>query len=422
MAIVLNLDSFGLVTNSPFQLVLLILSFTLASVAWLNVFVAKCKPGAKRLAASAPVILWLLCIPLLWNHKGHIVVRVSFLFASAWLGTFKVLAMCLNRGPLAKPRGFLQTLAILMLPVYTADTAGGGNKIQGRLHDEAGSPGILMLQGIAKTVLLVAVVFVAVNLQIATILHNYILAFGMVGFLGIIMDLPASLVCGALGMKIIPTFDQPWLSTSLADFWGRRWNITTSSVLRTVIHDTIMEGRLVKPKTGPAMLHAAEPAAADHHHPHHHRDHHQQQVHKEARHKREVRRAVGLTLTFLVSGVAHEIILCQLQDEARGPWRWKWLTFFTIQAPLVLAELWLKRWWLQRKRLPPLPAVLACGLTTLLLISLSTPLFFTPAEHETDTAQRMIDALLSGFKFLASALRGLMPSSAALPEMQVSEL
>jgi len=32
------------------------------------------------------------------------------------------------------------------------------------------------------------------------------------------------------------------LSSSLADFWGRRWNITTSSVLRTVIHDIIMEG------------------------------------------------------------------------------------------------------------------------------------------------------------------------------------
>mmetsp|Transcript_5271 Transcript_5271/g.12400 ORF Transcript_5271/g.12400 Transcript_5271/m.12400 type:complete len:339 (-) Transcript_5271:126-1142(-) len=327
----IHLNSYGPDSASPAQLVLLIFSITLVSVAWLKYLVAKCKPGIFRLVASTPVLVGLLCIPLLWNYQGQIVVRASFMFASGWLGTFKVLAMCLNRGPLAQPRGFLQTLAILMLPIFPADTASDGKKAQGRLYDEAGSPGILMLQGIAKTVLLATVIFLAVNLQIPTILHNLILAFGMVGFLGVIMDLPASLVCSALGMKIIPTFDQPWFSTSLADFWGRRWNITTSSVLRTVIHDTIMEGRLIK-ETEPTALRAAEPAAADHHHPHHHRDHHQQQVHKEARHKREIRRAIGLTLTFVISGIAHEIIICQLQDEARGPWRWKWLTFFTIQV------------------------------------------------------------------------------------------
>ena len=37
----------------------------------------------------------------------------------------------------------------------------------------------------------------------------------------------------------------PPQSTSLADFWGRRWNITASSVLRTLVYDTIAEGRLV---------------------------------------------------------------------------------------------------------------------------------------------------------------------------------
>ncbi len=31
-------------------------------------------------------------------------------------------------------------------------------------------------------------------------------------------------------------------STSLADFWGRRWNITTSHVLRALVYDPIVEG------------------------------------------------------------------------------------------------------------------------------------------------------------------------------------
>ncbi len=46
-------------------------------------------------------------------------------------------------------------------------------------------------------------------------------AFGLVGFLGLLMDGPASIVTGLIGLKIIPTFDQPWFSSSLADFWGR---------------------------------------------------------------------------------------------------------------------------------------------------------------------------------------------------------
>jgi len=66
------------------------------------------------------------------------------------------------------------------------------------------------------------------------------------------------------------------------------------------------------------------------------------------------------------------------------------------QSPLVLVELWLKRWWLQRKHQHPLNSLVACSLTSLLLISIATPLFFTPAEVETDTAQRMLTALQNG--------------------------
>jgi D-alanyl-lipoteichoic acid acyltransferase DltB (MBOAT superfamily) len=71
-------------------------------------------------------------------------------------------------------------------------------------------------------------------------------SFGLVSFLGLLMDAPASLVTSLLGVRIIPTFDAPWLSSSLADFWGRRWNITTSAVLRTLVYDPIVEGARVR--------------------------------------------------------------------------------------------------------------------------------------------------------------------------------
>ncbi len=39
-------------------------------------------------------------------------------------------------------------------------------------------------------------------------------------------------------------------SDCLADFWARRWNITTSSVLRTSVYDVVIDGCLVNPRYG----------------------------------------------------------------------------------------------------------------------------------------------------------------------------
>lgn len=73
-------------------------------------------------------------------------------------------------------------------------------------------------------------------------LQSLLLAIGLYCFVGVLMDGPGSVACGLLGFKILPTFDQPWMSSSLADFWGRRWNITTSHLLRALIYDPIVEG------------------------------------------------------------------------------------------------------------------------------------------------------------------------------------
>jgi hypothetical protein len=34
------------------------------------------------------------------------------------------------------------------------------------------------------------------------------------------------------GVEVAPSFDKPWLSTSFADYWSRRWNLTTTYMLR----------------------------------------------------------------------------------------------------------------------------------------------------------------------------------------------
>jgi hypothetical protein len=46
--------------------------------------------------------------------------------------------------------------------------------------------------------------------------------------------LPACLQMVVLwfGVEVAPSFDKPWLSTSFADYWSRRWNLTTTYMLR----------------------------------------------------------------------------------------------------------------------------------------------------------------------------------------------
>jgi len=105
-------------------------------------------------------------------------------------------------------------------------------------------------------------------------------ALAMYCFLGALMDGSGSAMTGLLGLKLIPTFDQPWLvsdlspswygsdtlsmstyktrilaqSESVSDFWGRRWNITTSHMLRALIYDPIVEGECMSdiPRCDPA--------------------------------------------------------------------------------------------------------------------------------------------------------------------------
>ncbi|CAA7021159.1 unnamed protein product [Microthlaspi erraticum] len=47
------------------------------------------------------------------------------------------------------------------------------------------------------------------------------------------------LVTITLGCDLEPQFNEPYLATSLQDFWGRRWNLMVSSNLRFAFHEII---------------------------------------------------------------------------------------------------------------------------------------------------------------------------------------
>jgi hypothetical protein len=62
------------------------------------------------------------------------------------------------------------------------------------------------------------------------------------------MEGPAALLIAALGLEVVPPFDKPWLSESLADFWTRCELLLQPAVqCGAVAHSTVLPAVLEVP-------------------------------------------------------------------------------------------------------------------------------------------------------------------------------
>eukprot|EP00668_Euglena_longa_P042023 GGOE01055389.1.p1 GENE.GGOE01055389.1~~GGOE01055389.1.p1 ORF type:complete len:252 (+),score=35.81 GGOE01055389.1:178-933(+) len=172
-----------------------------------------------------------------------------------------------------------------------------------------------------------------------------------------------------LGLSLSNGMDNPYMSTSLADFWGRRWNMVASSSLRHLIYDPIREGRVV-PKEHTEFRH--DP-----------RDSSEQR-----------RKAWGSFMAFLVSGLMHEYIMW----IATGFWSGEMFLFFVVHGLATNAERAGKAFWTHHG-LPPIPQLLSIALTIGFLFTTAELLFYPPifsanwAERGVADLQRQLRSL-----------------------------
>ncbi|CAM6128961.1 unnamed protein product [Calypogeia fissa] len=69
---------------------------------------------------------------------------------------------------------------------------------------------------------------------------NFLLAFTIYFSCLVLFELPAG-ICGCvLGTKLDPQFNMPFIADSLADFWGRRWNLLVNNLLRVSVYEPIL--------------------------------------------------------------------------------------------------------------------------------------------------------------------------------------
>lgn len=300
---------------------------------WLSVFISlsycyffsgKIVPkGIPRLITILPIICLFLYLPL-HLHTMHLGGLSAFFIA--WLANFKLLMFAFDIGPLSDPSLSLSHfLALSCLPI----------KIQQ-------NPSSLKKEGhkspfnYALKALLLAL-FVRVydySDHIPPKLILFIYCFHIYFCLEIILAMVAALARALLGAELEPQFNDPYLSTSLQDFWGRRWNIMVSRILRPTVYDPVL--RISKRLVGRSW--APLPA---------------------------------IFTTFFVSAIMHELIFYYL-GRVWPTWEITW--FFVIHGVCLVAEIAIKKAVNGRLRVP----VIVSGALTWLFVMCTGFWLFLP--------------------------------------------
>ncbi|GMN53675.1 hypothetical protein TIFTF001_022798 [Ficus carica] len=118
-----------------------------------------------------------------------------------------------------------------------------------------------------------------------------------------ILAMAAAMARAMVGLELEPNFNEPYLSTSLQDFWVNRWNLAVRRIMRPAVYDPIL--RFWTPLVGSKWA--------------------------------QIPAIVG---SFLVVGLVHELVYYYV---ARVPPTWEVAWFFVLHGMCLTAEIGLKR-------------------------------------------------------------------------------
>ncbi|EOY12186.1 hypothetical protein QUC31_001692 [Theobroma cacao] len=265
--------------------------------------------GMLRLISLLPIFFLFLILPLNLS-SFHLSGPTAFFLA--WLASFKLLLFCFDQGPLSPPPpSVFHFISIASLPIKTKR-----NPIQNKaLPPQSSSSGYAKSILLAVKVLLLAVLFHSYNYK--QHLHkNLILAMYCVHTyleLEIVLAISAIPARAIFGFEIEPQFNEPYLATSLQDFWGHRWNLMVTSILRPTVYHPIrrISTHIVRPRwiSLPAVI-----------------------------------------AVFVVSGLMHELIYYYI-TRVYPTWEVTW--FFILQGVAVAIEVVAKKVTPVNWKLPP---------------------------------------------------------------------
>ncbi|XP_020177609.1 probable long-chain-alcohol O-fatty-acyltransferase 5 [Aegilops tauschii subsp. strangulata] len=271
------------------------------------------RPGLPRLCAFTPVLSVLPLLPLTFRAIHARAISGLFL---AWLAEFKLLLLATGQGPLHPSLPFPAFVFVASGPVRLRDV--------NQTDKTQKSSGISLMAYAVMAALFATIVSLY---QFKEQMHQHFLltCYVLQVYLSMELILGASATAARalLGMELEPTFDRPYLATSLRDFWGRRWNVSVPAVLRPCVYSPMR-----------ALIGGGRGGAA-----------------------------MAVLATFLVSGLMHEWMFYYITLQ---PPTGEATTYFVLQGACTVVESWWashKGWW-RPPRMAATPLTLAFATIT----------------------------------------------------------
>ncbi|XP_021887407.1 acyl-CoA--sterol O-acyltransferase 1 [Carica papaya] len=273
--------------------------------------------GFTRLIFFLPIISIFFFLPLNL-HSPHLLGTTGFFLS--WLANFKLLLFAFSKGPLSSHPNitFPLFLSLSCLPIKLQQKTNLGSKSQKHPSPKPKEgPVNYTIKGLCVAALIKLYDY-SEYIHPKVILLLY--AFHIYFLLELILAMVAALARAFIGLELEPQFDEPYLATSLQDFWGRRWNLMVTSIMHPTVYEPTRE--IFSPVIGRRW--APLPA---------------------------------FFTTFLASGVMHELMFYYL---ARLPPTGEITSFFLIHGFCSTVEIGLKKLISDRWRFP---RVISCLLT-----------------------------------------------------------
>ncbi|KAK3223725.1 hypothetical protein Dsin_010750 [Dipteronia sinensis] len=215
---------------------------------WLTVTISLCycyaigkliSKGVKRLIFVIPIVCLFLYLPLLL-YSSHLGGTTAFFIG--WLANFKLLLFAFGLGPLCSDPSISLPLfvAVSCLPIKITNPSHQNDQNKNKHNNQSQenkkpkqSPLNYAIKGLTLAVL-VHVYDYSDYLHPTLILLLY--AFHIYFILELILAVSAYLARSVLGLELEPQFNEPFLASSLQDFWGKRWNLMVTSILRPTVY------------------------------------------------------------------------------------------------------------------------------------------------------------------------------------------
>ncbi|KAL3519383.1 hypothetical protein ACH5RR_017532 [Cinchona calisaya] len=289
--------------------------------------------GILRKLAIIPIACLFFYLPLNLTtiHLGG-----TTSFFVAWLASFKLLLFAFNKGPLFSstkksiPLSRFLPLACLPIKFQHLDQTPPPQEFTKKTKKSA-------LNYVAKIALLALCIRVySYKESIPQKVMWFFYCLHIYFMLELLLAVVAFLARGLIGIELEPQFDEPYLATSLQDFWGRRWNLMVSNILRPTIYEPVRS--ICTSFFG----------------------------------KKRWISLVAVVATFLVSGIMHELVFYNIgRLKPTG----EVMCFFLLHGVCLAVEIVAKR---EFKGKIWIPGIISGPLTLAFVIYTSFWLFFPP--------------------------------------------